>query len=348
MVLEYIKQYIDLLINGRLMDDVHDDIRTEAEKSKDYIYGQDILLPAATASKRIKKLSFTPYDQQGTSACGAFSAAHARLIESGERTDPLVWYRSRSNYSKPGMFLKEVLELIAYAQTFPKNSSAPSELTEEFANSLPYLPPFITKDKSREYFQIKPYDADGVFSAVTAGHPTLMTFFCTYDEWQDELVPKDRVWASTARVRHYVVALPNSAHSRDGYDWVSVVDSSPAHGYSLRHVRRDFIEQRMYLGGGFVAPSKVITLKPKSLPTRSCKYGDKSIDVLALQEYLVTQGLMSVRNMTSYYGNITARAVLDWQLQNIKGLSLVEIAELDGKNWGPKSILAVTNKHKNV
>lgn len=348
MVLEYIKQYIDLLINGRLVDDVHDDIRTEAEKSKDYVYGQDILLPAATASKRIKKLSFTPYDQQGTSACGAFAAAHARLIESGEKTDPLLWYRSRSNYNKPGMFIKEVLELVAYAQAFPKNSSAPSELTEEFANSLPYLPPFITKDKSREYFQIKPYDADGVFSAVAAGHPTLMTFFCTYDEWQDELVPKEKVWASTARVRHYVVALPNSVHSREGYDWVSIVDSSPAHGYALRHVRRDFIEQRMYLGGGFVVQNEIKLTNPVKLPLNRCEYGNKNAYVLNLQKYLYSQGLMTEDNCTSYYGNITARAVLGWQLQNIKGLSILEAVELDGKNWGPKSILAVTNKHKNV
>lgn len=346
MVLNYIKQYIDILRRGRLIDDVHDDIRTAEEKSRDYVYGEDISLPSASISKRIKKLPIKPYDQGHTSACGAFSAAHARRLEHDEEYDPLPWYRSRSNYKSKGMFIKEVLELIAYAKRFVSTSTVSGRLTEEYANSYPAEEVIVSKNRLREYFYIKAYDANGVFAAVSDGNPTLITFYCTDDEWDEELIPKDVVYVSTARVRHYVVALPGSVHSRNGYEWVSVIDSSPNKGYHLRHARKDFLEQRMYLGGGFVKTTTGASLTTTNLPTNTCRYGDNNEKVSILQKYLVSQGLMDILNVTSYYGNITSRAVLKWQLANIKGANYSELTSLGGQYWGPLSVNAVIEKHK--
>ena len=344
MVLEFLKQVLDVLVNGRLVDDVAVDTRPEFEKSKDYIYGQDIQLPGAAVSKRIKKLPIVPYDQQRTSACGAYSAAHARKLEDGMETYPPLWYRTRTNYPGLGMYIKDVLELIAYAVRTEYNGLAPDILTEEFVNLLPKKD-VLAKDRNREYFTIKPFDVDGVFEAVSAGHPTLVTFFCTDNEWDFEMIPKDTVFASTARVRHYVVAIPNSVHSNGGHEWVSVVDSSPNKGHSLRHIRKDFLEKRMYLGGGFVKERKVVDAPTLEFPTWRCEYGQKNNAVLVLQKYLVSQGLLSPEHTTSYYGNITANAVLRWQMENRVGISMSDLEELRGWYWGPLSISAVKNKH---
>lgn len=348
MVLEYIRQYIDLLRYGRLIDDVHDDIRTVEEKSRDYVYGVDIRLPASAISKRIKKAPFEPYDQQQTSACGAYSAAHVRRLERRETTFPLVWYRARSNYGLPGMFLKDVLEMAAYADTFLEPANLPSMLTEDYASSMPYTPVISNKDKTREYFYIKPYDVEGVWEAVSNGHPTVISFYSTVGEWTEEMIPTDTVWESTARVRHYVVALPNSIHERGGHEWVTVIDSSRQGNMSLRHIRKDFLAKRMYIGGGFVTTVKTSTTKPKTLPTHGCQFNDKSTAVLELQDYLVSQGLMDTKHRTSYYGNITAKAVLKWQVENIKNVNIAELMYLEGKHWGPLSIKTVIDKHTNV
>lgn len=344
-VLEFLKQYIEVLQRGRLIDDIHDDVRTVEEKSRDYVYGQDLQLPGGSPSKRIKKLPFEAYDQQRTSSCGAHAAAHARRLETREVTFPLVWYRSRSNFPKTGMFLKDVLELLAHAKTYLAPANIPQRLTEEYANAMELQDVMADKDRTREYFSIKPYDANAVWEAVSNGFPTVISFYSTIREWGEEMVPMDEVWPSTARVRHYVVALPNSVHSREGYEWVTVVDSSRQGGFSMRHIRKDFLEQRMYHGGGFVRATTLKVTKPKDLPTRNCAYGDKSEAVLALQKYLVTQGLMEERHTTSYYGNITAKAVLQWQLDSIVGINVAELIYLEGKHWGPLSVKAVVNKH---
>lgn len=342
---EFIKQLIDVWRKGRLIDDVHVDVRTEEEKSRDYVYGIDIQLPRGGYGKRIKKLPFEAYDQQRTLACGAYGASHARRLETKEENFPLVWYRTRSNYPAGGMFIKEVLELIAYAKTFSFPKKLPAKLTEEFANKMELTPVIGTKDKTREYFSIKPYDADAVFDAVNNGYPVLFAFYSTISEWAEELVPTDTVYIMTAPVRHYVVAIPNSLHQRDGHEWVSVIDSSRQGGLSLRHVRKDFLEKRMYLGGGFVRQAEFKKTKLPDLPTQRCQYGQRNDAVLALQKYLVSQTLMEERHTTGYYGNITANAVLRWQLDNLLDVSYSELVYLEGKHWGPLSINAVINKH---
>lgn len=345
MVLELIKQYIDILRRGRLIDDVHADVRTVEEKSRDYVYGQDIQLPGSAVGKRIKKLPLVAYNQGKTLACGAYSAAHARRLEKNEEIFPLVWYRTRSNYPGGGMFIKEVLELIAYANKFPFPTNLPEELTEDYANNLQLVPVITSKDATREYYYIKPYDAEAVLEASTAGHSVLISFYSTEREWDEEMYPQDTVVPLTARIRHYVIVLPNSVHSQDGYEWVTVIDSSHHKGYSMRHVRKDFLEKRMFLGGGFVTRVKSKVTKPQQLPTRQCQYGQSNEDVLELQKFLVTQGLMSSVHTTSYYGNITAKAVLAWQMDNIKNTNLGELLSLEGKHWGPLSIKAVIDKH---
>lgn len=319
------------------------DIRSSVEKERDYIYGDDVKLPGSSAaSKRITKLPIVPYNQGATSACGAFSASHARLIFESEKNFPLAWYRARSNYPQEGMFLQDVLRLAAKANaiTTPAKYKA-LRPNEEEANKLQLQNLFENaRGDNYEYAQIKPYDSDSVVEVSNNGFPVVISFFCTKEEWVEEMEPRDPVILMTAPVRHFVVVLPNSHHFKDGKWWVSVVDSSPANGFALRHLSLDFLSKRMYLGGGFYYPATKKKAKKKVVPVFSCSFGQRNQAVRTLQEFLVTEGLMSEVHTTGYYGPITAKAVLSWQMKNLElpGVDVVEIQDLMGYHWGPRSI----------
>lgn len=344
-VLEYLKQLYEVWRDGRVINDIATDNRPTVKKQKDYIYGEDILLPESNSSKRIKSPPFEPLDQQRTSACGAYAATHDRKLRTKEDNFPLAWYRARSNYPGAGMFIKDVIEMSARGIVKPTPANLPPVLNETFANHLFKQEVFGEMTEDTQYFLIKRYDADAVFRAVGQGHSVIVSFYSTLREWDYEMYPQDTVWPSTARVRHYVVALPNSVHTKDGQDWITVIDSSRYNNMYLRHIRKDFLEQRMYIGGAFVTKVRTKKSKAKELPVFRCQFGQRNDDVLTLQKYLVTQGLMEERHTTSYYGRITSAAVLNWQLSNIPDVNPAELIALEGKWWGPLSVDAVKIKH---
>lgn len=329
--IEILKQIFQPKFRDALVDP-----RTQVEKNKDYKYGEDILLARGSTNKRIKKLPFVAYKQGGTSACGAFSASHARKLVEAEDTFAPIWYRSRTNYHGEGMFLKDVLKLAAFADKVVAPKEVPAKFTEQWANNLPPIDLFVNeRGLGYEYIQINAYDADAVFDAVSNGHATIIGFYSTLNEWDEEMIPKDVTTLYSAAVHHFVVCLPNSTHEKDGFEWVSIVDSSPQKGFSLRHIRKDFLKQRMYLGAGFYYKIDTKEKKVSSVPTTRVEYGQRNDGVLELQKFLLQLGLVNKNHLTGYYGNITAAAVLKWQLANIQDPNT---AKLKGYYWGPKSI----------
>ena len=344
MVLKFLRYLPSLIkeLTEEKFHDIADDKRLESEKVKDYIYGKDVILPMGKTGDRITKLKFKAYNQGQTGACGAFSAAHMRKIEESKDVEPLLWYRARSNYPYPGMFAKDVLELASFANAINTGGLGDIKPTEEKANSMKLLDLFKNKRKGRyEYAQFAPYNTDAVIDGVSNGHAVLIGFFSTLNEWRDEMYVRDYTTLFTARVRHWVVALPNSYHTKDGYDWVSVIDSSPQYGFSLRHIRIDFLKERMYMNGGFYYPVKTKSVnKIKTLPTKRCQFGQRSGSVLDLQIFLRELGLLSSIHTTSYYGPITAKAVLGWQLSHFGG-DHQQLIKWGGNYWGPLSITKV-------
>lgn len=324
------------------------DPRSALEKSRDYTYGEDMVLPTGSAgNKRIKKLPFDAYLQQSTSSCGAHAAAHARRSYESEGTFPLAWYRTRTNYSGEGMYLKEVLKLAARADTVKTPKDVPKKLTESYANSLEYMELFSNnRDARYEYVTINPYDAQAVLDLVSGGKAVVISFYATKAEWGEEIYPRETTTILTAPVRHYVLALPNTYHTKDGYEWVSCIDSANPKGNTLVHMRRDMLEKRMYLGGGFYHVVDKSKSQVKDLPLTACEYGQRNGNVLKLQKFLTQLGRMSAIHNTGYYGNITAQAVLGWQVENLSNADVDWLYKLNGHYWGPQSIVLVKKKYE--
>lgn len=326
---------------------VVNDPRSELEKFNDYKVGTDIALGTVlNAGKRVTKLPFKAYSQGKSSACGAFAASHARKLYEGEDNFAYHWYRNRSNFSNEGMYLKDVLKLMAQAISLEPNK-AYTLLTETEANALPLENVFSESRKLKyEYAQFDAYDTDSLFSVVAEGFPVLFAFYSTVNEWTEIMEPTDAVTLFTAPVRHYVIALPNSNHTKDGKEWVSVIDSSHNKGFSLRQVSKDFLKSRMYMGGGFYYPSKSRKTKVTSIPLIPVQFGSSNVDVLTLQTFLYQEGFLSKVHTTGYYGNRTASAVLEWQKTYLTDENLNDLIELKGYFWGPKSIKKASKLYK--
>lgn len=333
-------------LRGERFNSVAEDTRSLDEQSKDYMYGDDVILPYAGTGTKVTKLPFVAYDQKSTSACGAFAASHARLVHEGAVNYPLPWYRDRTNYSGKGMYLQDVLKLAALANEVAVPKKTPA-YTEKNANALDKIELYNNERGSKyAYTKIAPYDVYAVIDAVMNGYPTIISFYSTINEWDEKVEEKDVVTLYTAPVRHFVTALPNSIYEEDGKMWVSVVDSSPNKGYSLRQISLEFLSRRMYIGGGFYFP--VETKKVKRVlnrPINRCSYGDENLQVLDLQTFLYEEGYMDSKYLTGYYGPITAKAVLKWQLDNITSIDPITLDSYKGWYWGPSSIAAVKLKY---
>ena len=252
------------------------------------------------------------------------------------------WYRSRTNFKGEGMYLQDVLKMSAQADNTIAPDGAPTDqFTETWANSVPLLDLFNNKRKDEwEYIQIAPYNANGVWDAVSNSHAVVIGFYSTLKEWDFEVIQKEVTTLFTAAVHHFVTCIPNSIHEKDGYEWVSVVDSSLYKGYRLRHVRKDFLEKRMFLGAGFyrkiLQPAPIVPVAANL----SCSYGEKNIAVVRLQKMLLDLGLLDPTSQTGYYGNLTASAVLKWQLANASLFitNPIELTRLAGRYYGKQSV----------
>jgi hypothetical protein len=85
-------------------------------------------------------------------------------------------------------------------------------------------------------------------------------------------------------------------------------------------------------------------VKFKHIFNVNISYGQKSDEVTALQRVLVQMGFLTMPAGVAmgYYGNLTAKAVLDFQkAKNVAPVAVLE--QLAGRNVGPSTRLALNN-----
>lgn len=77
--------------------------------------------------------------------------------------------------------------------------------------------------------------------------------------------------------------------------------------------------------------------------TKTLALGDVGDEVAKLQAFLLRNGYMKPVNALGFYGEITAKAILDFQIKNVN-LSYYERYVLRGRKVGPKTLTAL-NKY---
>lgn len=332
------------MMNGAL-----EDTRPQKERDKDYDDKELASAPGVVPfkHKKINRLLKSVYSQEYTSSC----VPHAFLTQleyegivlpKPDGLSQLLTYRKRQNYPHPGSNAVDIYERIKEGQT--KNVMAPvrPKHTEKDANGLPYLkgeqliPSFL-------YFTITDYKK--IPGYVSSGKAITIFIYASEEEWRKEYVTIDgAVNFHTAPVRHAVCLVPDGDFQENGHNWLTVHDSAGFGGRHLRYIREDFLMGRCYYASKVYKGTALPTPEPPVmvLPTEPCEFKQSSKAVQNLQAYLIKHNYLEPIYQTGYFGNLTAKALLEWQLVNANKFNYVrpvrELLSLEGKYFGKMSI----------
>lgn len=317
------------------------DTRPEKEQEKDYLV-EEILTgaPVPFQNKMVEKLTVTVYSQEYTSSC----VPHAFLTQLeyegiGNKRSQLRAYRKRSNYPSEGSNGVDMYNQIRDGQSPLAEAAVTKGMRESAANALPYvsgqktLPDF-------NYFIFKDYKK--IPGAVAEGRAVTIFIYATTKEWSAEYVTvqEEDLNPSTAIVRHAIVLIPKGDFMKDGTEWLSVHDSAPFGKRHLRYISNDFLMKRCYFAAEVMKKQIVPPPVEASTPTQVCAFGERGDNVRALQKYLAKNGYLEAQYITGFYGALTARAVLWYQLKkNDKfSVNIPQLLAWEGKYWGTESI----------
>lgn len=329
------------------------DTRPPEKRLQDYSASE--LVAAAVApfqNPKPTELGATVYNQWYVGSCvphGMWTQLeYEGIVPAGYRPSQLRSYRKRINYPQPGSQGVDMYDKIRAGQSndFP----TPAGFTEEQATAMP-LVPGEKQVKDFKYFQYVDKDGnltlDLVPADVAAGKAIAIFIYATNEEWSQEYVDiKDpNLDRGSAYVRHCVSIMPKGDFTENGKQWLAVHDSAKFGGRHLRYMTKDFFMRRAYFAAkvyatGDLPPAPAPEPDPAAKPMNPCQLGDRGDAVLALQSYLVYGKKLDPQYTTGYYGAITAKAVLWWQLEHWDRYTenVPKLLEWAGKYWGARSI----------
>jgi peptidoglycan hydrolase-like protein with peptidoglycan-binding domain len=287
------------------------------------------------------------YNQNGSSACVAYSLALIATInnlkEEGRalRYSPRGIYARRQNKPTPGMWFQNGAELfrdygVVFEELLPSNG-----LNEEAMNKLDdYLPSFDLVGKiygAKNYFWLRTFDE--VVSVLAKGFPVQIGVRFNKGEWGKLLVPQTQTQATSIydlAYGHSIVALPYSYFNYQSKRAVLVQDSwGEGIGWNGRRILTEdwFASPYRFQGGLWYEDLanlqvfneiKATAQLPKYQWTRNLTIGDTGEDVRMLQLALgMIQGKdgtylfpLMTRTPTGYFGGLTRSAIKGFQELN--------------------------------
>lgn len=322
------------------------DTRSDKEKEKDYLV-EEILAgaPVPFQHERPTKLDATVYSQEHTSSC----VPHAFLTQLeyagiGKELSQLRAYRKRANYPQEGSNGVDMYTQIRGGQSPHKEAPVVKGMREPEANALPLIQgEKIIPDFN--YFIFRDYAT--IPAAVAGGKAVAIFIYATTKEWAQEYVEviEDDLNGNEASVRHAVVLIPSGDFAEKGKEWLAVHDSAAFGKRHLRYISKDFLLKRCYFAATVAQKEDVPPPAEVQQPTTVCEFGQKNGAVYALQSYLAKEGYLGAQYITGYYGQLTAKAVLWYQLKHHEKFPVLipQLLEWGGKYWGPSSINTLTN-----
>jgi hypothetical protein len=332
------------------------DTRPLDKKLKDYSALEVASTPVAPfKNKRPEKLTATVYNQWYVGSC----VPHALLTQleyegilSKEGASQLRLYRKRVNYDGTGCIGTDIYDKIKTGLNPQSEFPTPAFFTEQAANEMGYVQGELGLIEDFSYFQYK--DADGrmaldkVPQDIAGGKPVAIFVYATKEEWEKEYVEiiDPTLNITNAYVRHAVCLVPHGDFEKDGKRWLTVHDSAPFGGRHLRYIEADkfFIDRTFFAAKTYKKEEESNEVEePRMLPTVACSFGEKSGAVVNLQTYLVNEGKLGKQYITGYYGVLTSKAVLWWQLEHWKDFTdtIPTLLEYKGYWWGKQSIAAI-------
>jgi hypothetical protein len=327
------------------------DTRPQKERDRDYYTAEIAAAPLSRPYQNPKPTTTaaTIYSQEYTGSCvphGFLTQLEYEGLIPKEGISQLRAYRKRANYPAAGSGAVDMYTKIKSGQSIYADCPTPIGVNDSYANALPQMPgTSLVKDFS--YYQYKnlaevPYD-------IAAGKAVALFIYATEAEWAREYVePTDAVSLETAYIRHCVCLIPTGDFTENGKKWLAVHDSAAFGGRHLRHISEEFLFKRAFFASKVHAndktPTPPISYTPPSAP---CSFGMSALPVHNLQAYLADKGYLDAKHVTGYYGAITAKAVLVWQLERWEAWKdkggVKHLLDLNGHYWGDVSIALIKN-----
>ncbi len=315
----------------------------------------------------IEKTSWRRYpifDQNGSASCVAQTASkilgilHTLKGKSFIKFSASDIYCRRSNYPSGGMIGNDAFNILSNGVTLNDIVNG-EKLTERQMNAVS-VPPYARE--IGELFKIEkaepivlPADIEKVASVIQhTKKPVMVWFYFTYREWaikngisKDWNMPKllDIIPSRNGKnvIRHSVTAVDFTL-TRTGKRALVCEDSAHFGGYVRRIIDEDFFAERNFYSAYPMSLKymRVVSGTSKKYNIKiPVSFGMRNDTIKKIQTMLKDTGFFPENvPATGYYGIITCKAVLAWQIAN-KVDTTTRLKMLGGKYFGYKSIKAV-------
>lgn len=246
-------------------------------------------------------------------------------------------YRLRTNFSGPGSWMWDIASLFKKIGTVLETQATSQNVGEDILNKnmTAELEALLadTPFKIGGYVYLAKNNFDNIAQAVQDHKHCILTFGANNSEWKE--IPFIN---GTPDWYHGICATDLTL--RNSKKYIVIDDSIDSNTFpnNQRLLSEEFINQRI-TGGVYLIPA--VPPEPTDhIFTRPLKKGQKDPEVRFLQEKLKKLGYFPQIACTNFYGSITAKSLLKFQLAyNVDKPEVLN--QLKGEHFGPKSIKAI-------
>jgi len=340
------------------------DTRSEDERAKDILFKEVVAAAAPVVWVEKPPASwrkFPIFNQDGSGSCVAQTMAKLMGVWYWLKNNTYVHfsathiYQRRVNKSTSGMGGSDVFDIVKRDGVTLESLAPSQDMTDAQMDAVDI--PQYKKDVG-EIFKIGNYlflpvgDIETVASVIQqTGKAVMLWFYFSYGEWTNVPALSGQVidqWAPST-IRHSITGVDFTLYQ--GKKAIVIEDSwGPQFGMGgQRVITEDFFKARNFFAAypmNFSFADQTAPVPPVVVVTKPVRHFDHELDfgmtdaddVGALQRILAYEGFFPTNiAYTSYFGAITASALLKWQVKhNVAPLS--ELNELKGRKAGPKTI----------
>jgi len=299
------------------------DTRSKKEKLNDFSVLEIRAFGSVTFEER-EPVGYTVRNQDGSGSCVAQTVA--KMLEVWDLKDD----KNTSVYSATPIYQARQVKapgmgyVDAFSFTINKGSFLESDYLSQNINDAVIDATKIDLTKAKPQrptnYVTVPTDFYAVATEVKSSGAVMVWFKCSYQEWSQDIPQGD---SDSEEVRHSVCAVDIISHK--GVEYIIIEDSWGAWLKSSfvplkegqRAITKKFFDKHCFFAGDFVAFIYTGGDKPTFTFSKPVKFGERSSEVNKLQKFLVyTKDFPSNKGTTDYFGPITARALVKWQVRN--------------------------------
>lgn len=291
-------------------------------------------------------VGFTVRNQNGSGSCVAQTVA--KMLEVWDFLNDKILtpysatpiYQPRSNRPQAGMIGTEALDFPINKGTYLESDVPSQNMSDAQMDSANIDTTKKQKAKPNKKVLI-PVDFYKVADWVRSENCVMVWFKCGLSEWQQD-IPSGLSDSET--VRHSVTAVDCISWKGIEYiiiedswgKWLKFADIPLKEGQ--RAITKEFFDKHCYFAGAYTEFQYEDNPNFKHHFETILELGNRNSEVVFLQDALKADGLFPVTQpSTGYYGDITRRAVLDFQMR-YKVASMAELQFVRGKRVGSKTI----------